>query len=184
MAETKTTYPMPNRPPKKYPQKDLHGRVRSGDLFYRDMRRFQEFYVNVFGWDMIRMPQSAGGAEAGAENPQLITASGPAQFAWEALTAGHIAIIGEWDPDESRKIRAPRIWMEMHSDPDVKTDDTLADIISHGGKVLYDNSGDPEVQDWARKFVLEDPAGNEVRLWKCSPSRTWEEPEAQRDDED
>ena len=54
MAEAeKTTNTYPYRPPKKYPQKDLHGRVRFGRIFYHDFERAQKFFVNVFGWDMI-----------------------------------------------------------------------------------------------------------------------------------
>lgn len=53
MSEEKKTNIYPYRPPKKYPKKDLHGRVRFGRIFYHDLPRAQKFFVNVFGWDMI-----------------------------------------------------------------------------------------------------------------------------------
>lgn len=53
MAEVKTTYPNPNRPPKKFTEKSLHGRTRLTVITYKDLRRFQNFYIHVFGWDMI-----------------------------------------------------------------------------------------------------------------------------------
>ena len=48
MSEEKTSV-YPYRPPKKYPAKDLHGRVRFGRIFYHDFKRAQKLFVNVFG---------------------------------------------------------------------------------------------------------------------------------------
>ena len=62
MAEEKTNV-YPYRPPKKYPKKDLHGRPRVMQMQYKDFKRFQKFYVNVFGWDMFELPETAGGAK-------------------------------------------------------------------------------------------------------------------------
>ena len=41
-----TSYP--GRPPKKFPDKSLHGRVRSAYIPYENLSRAQKFYVNVF----------------------------------------------------------------------------------------------------------------------------------------
>ena len=65
MAETRATYPNPNRPPKKFPKKSLHGRTRLTVVTYKDLKRFQTFYLNVFGWDAIEMPVAASGIPAG-----------------------------------------------------------------------------------------------------------------------
>ena len=49
-----TSYP--GRPPKKFPDKSLHGRVRSAYIPYENLSRAQKFYVNVFDWDMFALP--------------------------------------------------------------------------------------------------------------------------------
>ncbi len=180
MEGQKALYPNPARPPKKYPQKDLHGRVRGGSLYYRDFRRFQSFCINVFGWDMFEAPESVGGEKAGSEHPTLLIATGPSQYDYEGLTGGHILISGRWAPDGA----LPSIMMEMHSDPDIDPSDTLREIAEHGGRVLFDNSKEPGIQPWARAFIVEDPCGNKLNLWKCSASRTWDELETQRDAEE
>ena len=71
MEKGKTTYPNPNRPPKKFTAKSLHGRTRLYVITYKDLHRFQNFYINVFGWDMIEMPVAASGVPAGDEHPSL-----------------------------------------------------------------------------------------------------------------
>ena len=184
MDNSNTKYPNPDRIPKKYPQKDLHGRVRVSHMFYRDIQRFQQFYVNVFGWDMFRLPPAGGGTPPDSVTPTLCTTSGPAQHSWEASEPGHIVLIAEYDDREGEPIRSPYFWMEMHADPDVKANDTIAEIVSHGGKVTHSDGSDPSIPDWGKKFMLEDAAGNEIRLWKCSPSRSWTEPETQWDEEE
>ena len=54
-----TSYP--GRPPKKFPDKSLHGRVRSAYIPYENLSRAQKFYVNVFDWDMFALPSNVLG---------------------------------------------------------------------------------------------------------------------------
>ncbi len=184
MKSEKATYPNPSRPPKKFPQKDLHGRVRWCGLSYRDFRRFQKFYINIFGWDMFEAPESVGGEKAGSEHPTLAVATGPSQYDYEGLTGGHMLLMARWDPSTEGRPELPTVTMEMHSDPNIDPSDTLKEIASHGGRVLFDNSKEPGIQPWARAFIVEDPCGNKINLWKCSASRTWDELETQRDAEE
>ena len=74
MAE-KTTYPNPNRPPKKFTAKSLHGRTRLMVMTYTDLHRFMNFYIKTFGWDMIEMPEAASGIPAGDPKPCLLYTS-------------------------------------------------------------------------------------------------------------
>lgn len=79
MAE-KMRYPNPGRPPKRFTAKSLHGRTRAWVITYKDLRRFMDFYIHVFGWDMIEAPEAASGIPAGDPNPGLLAATGPAQY--------------------------------------------------------------------------------------------------------
>ncbi len=170
------TYPNPNRPPKKYPQKNLHGRVRWFSIFYTQFRRFQKFYIDVFGWDMHC------GKLGNEENPKGAgIATGPSQSDWEGLTPGHMLLAGT-RTDEFGKKMVPL--MEMNSDQSEDPSDTLREIASHGGRILFDNSKEPGIQPWDRYFLIADPSGNPWSLWKCSPSRSWTEPECMTDSED
>ena len=56
MSECKTEL-YPYRPPKKYFEKSLHGRVRGVMIPYEKYERAVMFYNKVFGWDMMRVPQ-------------------------------------------------------------------------------------------------------------------------------
>ena len=49
--------------------------------------------------------------------------------------------------------------------------------------VEFDGELPEEVEGWAASCFAKDPSGNELFLWKCPPSRTWEEPEAGYDEE-
>jgi predicted enzyme related to lactoylglutathione lyase len=68
--------------------------------------------------------------------------------------------------------------MEVHMD--VPFAETLADIEAHGGTVIGDRPKDA-TDDWVTSADLRDPAGNLLNVWKCPPSRTWDEPEADYD---
>lgn len=168
-AQNDTTYPNPNRPPQKYPQKNLHGRLRWYTIFYCKFRRFQKFYIDIFGWDMHC------GRLGAEENPiGAGVATGPSQSDWEGLTPGHM-LLAAHRSDEMPQKMVPLI--EMNSDQSVDPSDTLLEIASHGGRVLFDNSKEPGIQPWDRYFLVEDPFGNHLSFWKCSPSRSWTEPE-------
>lgn len=71
MAEKTNVYPY--RAPKKYPKKDLHGRPRFLLLSYNDFKRFQKFYVNVFGWDMFELPEAAAAQKKAATNRRFLS---------------------------------------------------------------------------------------------------------------
>ncbi len=185
MAE-KTTYPHPNRPPKKYPKKSLHGRTRLMVMTYRDLKRFQNFYIHVFGWDMIETPEAASGIPAGDPHPGLLMATGPAQYDYEGVTPGHMNLFVHCAPEASEKI-CPFMEIEM----EVPLEETIGKILGHGGKLILDKSKsalakplDDSKQSWQPHAVIEDPAGNYLYLWKCPSSRTWDELETEYDVED
>lgn len=160
-----------DRAPKKYEKKSLHGRVRYGQLCYNDFKRFQSFYVNVFGWDMFELPEAVGGVKKGSDNPSLIIATGPSYETWEGLNPGHMNMSANF---AEGKNGAPAFMMECHMDRPLKV--TAQEIIDHGGSLAGEI---PEEQDgWSSSLVVKDPSGNVLPMWKCPSSRTWEEPEA------
>ncbi len=185
MAE-KTTYPHPNRPPKKFPKKSLHGRTRLMVMTYRDLKRFQNFYIHVFGWDMIETPEAASGIPAGDPHPGLLIATGPAQYDYEGVTPGHMNLFVHWAPEAIEKI-GPFMEIEMEA----PLEETIGKILGHGGKLILDKSKsalakplDDSKQSWQPHAVIEDPAGNYLYLWKCPSSRTWDELETEYDVEE
>ena len=173
MSEEKTTV-YPYRPPKKYPAKDLHGRVRFGRIFYHDFKRAQKFFVNVFGWDMI---DAVFLGIDDYEHRPLFVATGPSQIGYEGLVPGLMNTRLYYDATGKEK---PFFMMEVHMDEPITN--TL------GGKVLHCNqsaaSDGNEDANWLSGADIEDPAGHKIFLWKCPASRTWEEPEAGYDKEE
>ena len=77
------------RPPKKYLKKSLHGRVRGMMIPYDEYERAKKFYVYVFGWDVMRVPQGVF-IEDTDERPSLMCATGPSQVSWEASQPGYV----------------------------------------------------------------------------------------------
>ncbi len=176
MAEKKTDV-YPYREPKKFTKKDLHGRTRIILANYSDFKRMQKFYVNVFGWDFFAIPEAAGGTPIGAEAPTVVAATGPSYGTWEGFIPGHMNMM----LSHAEKVERPMIWTEVHMDRPLK--ETVDDYVAHGGKCLTDLP-DSDEEGWTSQAVVEDPAGNRMTLWKCPPSRTWEEPEAGYDKEE
>ncbi|RZI94382.1 MAG: hypothetical protein EOO67_04780 [Microbacterium sp.] len=172
-----TAAPFP-RPPKKFPQRDLHGRVRTAMLTYQDLDRFKRFCVDVFGWDMFVLPETAGGVETGSQNPSLVLATGPSYETWEGIVPGHMTAMAHHDPTGDGH---PGLFMEMHMDRPIA--ETVAKIRAHGGTVLDEGPAD-EKDDWNSMITVADPSGNILTLWKCPSSRTWDEPESGYDKED
>ena len=170
MAEEKTNV-YPYRAPKKYPNKDLHGRPRFMLLFYKDFKRFQNFYVNVFGWDMFELPEAAGGMKKGSATPSLLIATGPSYETWECLNPGHMNCMANYVEGDLPK---PMPMAEIHMDRPVS--ETVGEMVRYGGSVVGELP--VETEGWACQAFVKDPSGNEFKLWKCPPSRTWEEPEA------
>lgn len=169
MSEINSQYPY--RAPKKYPKKDLHGRVRMLMMQYRDFRRFQNFYVNVFGWDLFELPEAAGGAKKGSDRPSLLIATGPSYETWKGLTPGHMNVMAFHTDDEPLP---PYPSMEVHMDQPYAM--TADEVISAGGTLLGELP--PDRDDWMVSAKFLDPSGNLMMLGKCPSSRTWEEPEA------
>ena len=170
MDEIKKTDTYPYRAPKKYPKKSLHGRMRFGQLCYQDFHRFQNFYVNGFGWDMFELPEAAGGVKKGSEKPSLLIATGPSYETWEGLNPGHMNMGAHYDPTPGTAV----FMAECHMDRPLKV--TAQEIIDHGGSIVGEV---PEEKDgWSSTLVAMDPSGNVIPFWKCPSSRTWEEPEA------
>ena len=71
---------------------------------------------------------------------------------------------------------------------DQPLDETLKMITDNGGKIITDKkrsafAKEPTDEGWLVTAVAEDLAGNLLYLWKCPPSRTWEEPETDYDRE-
>lgn len=169
MAETVNCV-YPYRPPKKYPKKDLHGRPRLMILHYKDFKRFQQFYVNVLGWDMIELPMPAGGEVPGSPHPGLICATGPSYETYEAVVPGHMNVIAHWAEGELPK---PTIFMEVHQGEPISN--TVEAVLAHGGSVVGEKPTDTE--GWVTNARIADPSGNEIALWRTGNSRTWTEPE-------
>lgn len=167
----------PNRPPKKYPQKDLHGRVRFGRIFYRDVGRAERFFKEVFGWDMI---DAAILGWDSYEHRTLFVATGPSQTGYEGLVPGLMNTRLMYDPTGDEK---PFFMMEVHMDEPIKT--TLDKVVAYGGEVIgYNQSANDDKNEdanWFSGAYIKDPAGHKIFLWKCPASRTWEEPEADYD---
>ena len=183
----KTTYPNVNRPPKKFTKKDLHGRTRLYCITYKDLKRFQTFYINVFGWDMIEMPEAASGVPAGDSHPGLLVATGPAQYDYEGVTPGHMNAFVHWAGGGDVQKMGPFMEVTM----DAPLEETIKKITDHGGKLILDTSKsviakplDDSKQSWQPQAVIEDPAGNYLFLWKCPSSRTWDELETEYDREE
>lgn len=181
----KTTYPHPDRAPKKFTKKSLHGRTRLMVMSYKECRRFQSFYINVFGWDMIEAPELASGVPAGDPHPGLLMATGPAQYDYEGVTPGHMNTFVHWAPGEIEQI-GPLAEIEM----DCPLEESIQKILDHGGKLILDKEKstlakplDDSKQSWQPHAVIEDPAGNYLYLWKCPSSRTWDELETEYDAE-
>ena len=129
MAEKTNVYPY--RAPKKYPKKSLHGRIRFGQLPYKDFKRFQRFYVNVFGWDMFELPEAAGGVKKGSDKPSLLIATGPSYETWEGLNPGHMNMGAHYAEHEENQV----VFMaECHMDRPLK--ETAREIIEHGGSIV------------------------------------------------
>lgn len=182
----RTLYPNPNRLPKKYPKMSLHGRTRGAAITYTDLRRFQTFYINVFGWDMIEMPEAASGKPAGDAHPGLLMATGPAQYDYEAVTPGHMNVFCHWSHTGAVQKMGP--FMEI--DMEAPLEQTVQRILDHGGKLILDRDLsvmakelDDSRQSWQPHAVIEDPCGNYLYLWKCPSSRTWDELETDYDKE-
>lgn len=169
----KTIPVYPYRAPKKYTKKSLHGRVRGMMIPYDEYERAKKFYVYVFGWDVMRVPQGVF-IEDTDERPSLMCATGPSQVSWEGSEPGHI-----WAQLVAReRCEKPQTFMEVSMD--IPLEKTVASLTDRGWKVV----GRTEIDgDWADFVVVEDPDGNRELLWKCPDSRTWDEPEAGYDKE-
>lgn len=185
MSDSKITYPNPGRPPKKFTKKSLHGRARLTCYTYTDLKRFQDFYINVFGWDAIEMPQAASGIPAGDPHPGLLIATGPAQYDYEGITPGHSMLFTHWAPE----VQQIGPFMEISMDDPLE--DTIQMLIDHGGTLILDKEKsvlakplDDSKQSWEPHAVVADPCGNYQYLWKCPSSRTWDELETEYDTED
>jgi hypothetical protein len=173
-SSTTDTYPY--RPPKRFPQKDLHGRVRFAQFGYKDFDRFKKFAVNVWGWDMFELPETAGGTELGEAKPSLLVATGPTYETWEGYLPGHMNAIVHYDPDGSKGYV---MMTEVHMD--VPLAETVDKLVAAGATLVGELP--PESDDWVTSVNIADPDGNVLNLWKCPTSRTWEEPEAAYDED-
>lgn len=183
--EQKATYPNPGRPPKKFTDKSLHGRTRLWVITYKDLHRFMNFYINVFGWDMIETPEAASGVPAGDPHPGLLIATGPSQYDYEGLAPGHMNMFAHWSAGELEKMGP---FMEI--DMECPLQETIQKMLDHGGELILDKTKsalakplDDSKQSWQPHAVIKDPAGNYLFLWKCPSSRTWDELETEYDAE-
>lgn len=160
----------PGRPPKRFRQRDLHGRTRFVNLGYKDLNRFIRFWIDLFGWDIMELAESSGGKPIGDEHPSLILATGPSYYDYEGLVPGHMNAMAHYCEDELDK---PDIVMEIHmyESPEV----TVGKVSAMGGRLLGDI---PEKNDWASMIHVEDPFGVKWTLWRCPPTRTWTDPES------
>lgn len=161
----------PGRAPKKYPRKDLHGRPRFGSIPYHDFKRFQRFWVDLFGWDMFELPEAAGGKTPGSDTPSVLIATGPSYETWEGVVPGHMNFMAHHAESESDVVG---FTMEIHMDEPVKC--TADNVVKHGGSMVGEIPEDKE--GWSTSLTIADPNGNVWSLWRCPSSRTWDEAEA------
>ena len=108
------------------------------------------------------MPKNVLGRCPDDATPDVICASGPAQFGWEGAVPGYMPAELIHKDDEMNK---PYVMMEVEMD--VSLQETLDRVVEKGGKII-DSKGE---------------AGNRLLLWRCPDSRTWEEPETDYDKE-
>jgi len=168
----RTTRIHPSRPPKKYPRKSLHGRVRGCFIPYEDPVRVRKFYLAAFGWDIFKLPPGVLGNNADDVNPNYWCATGPNTVVWEGIVPG-FCNAGLFHRASAKD--KPHVLMECDS-----IEKYTRKIEEKGGKVL---SGRDDTGDWANVALCEDPAGNRILLWQVPDSRTWEEPETGYDQE-
>jgi predicted enzyme related to lactoylglutathione lyase len=165
--------PYPNRAPKKYPKKDLHGRVRFMEMQYKDFRRYQKFWVDLFGWDMFELPEAAGGRKPGSAFPSLIIATGPSYETWEGVVPGHMNVMANHADDGAKECEL-KFSMEIHMDEPIKS--TADNVARLGGSLVGELP--EEKEGWVASLTIADPSGNIWNLGKCPSSRTWDEAEA------
>ena len=172
MFENRKGYP--GRTPKRYPNKDLHGRIRMGALPYKNVETFKKFYIDVFGWDMFVLKVPSNDEIQNITKPTIMVATGPSQITWEGLEPGLMNVTGTFNENNT----VPEmLLMEVHMDRPLQ--ETADKITALGGQVyvIEEHNEDGFVDG----ITFTDPAGNLIRGWKCPPSRTWEEPEADYD---
>lgn len=176
----------PGRPPKKFTKKSLHGRTRVAINSYKDLRRYQTFIINVFGWDMMELPEATSCRAPGDPHPGLLVATGPSQTDYEGATPNHMNMMVIYS--ELEDLEKPGSFFEVTMDDPL--DDTIQKMVDNGGKLITDRNKtffakepDDSKQSWEVSAVVEDPAGNYMYLWKCPSSRTWEELETDYDKE-
>ena len=121
---------------------------------------------------MFELPVTAGGNKKGSDAPTVVCATGPSYETWEGLNPGHMNCTVSKAPDG--KVGTPTIFMEIHMDRPVA--ETVQQMIDYGATLIGDLP--KESDGWVSQAFIKDPSGNEFKLWKCPPSRTWEEPEA------
>jgi hypothetical protein len=78
------------------------------------------------------------------------------------------------------EVAKPVPFTEVHMDRPLA--DTIREMVAAGGS--YEGELPEEAEGWAGQAFVKDPSGNILLLWKCPPSRTWEEPEAGYDKEE
>lgn len=180
----------PGRPPKKFTRRSLHGRTRILCFAYRNFKRMQKFYIKVFGWDFALCAPFIYGTEKDSETPCVVAATGPAQASYEGLLPGYANALMHYTGRIDGTMESPGFLTEVDMDTPLK--DTINKIEKYGGRLIRDKKEycwaveDPndDIQSWSISAVVEDPAGNPIFLWKCPPSRTWEEPETGYDGPD
>ena len=161
----------PGRPPKKYPKKSLHGRVRFGTIYYRDFRTFQKFYTDLFGWDMFELPVAGGGKELGSDQPDVIIATGPSYETYEGLVPGFINVFGKKKTKERDKAV---FLMEIEMDEPVSV---TGDMVKRYGGTVISEIPEPDIPGASMHITYTDPSGNVWDGWRCPDTRTWDEAE-------
>lgn len=160
------------REPRKYPRKDLHGRVRFGNIYYKDFKRFQRFWVDLFGWDMcVTSKSSSVGGTDDMEHPDVIIATGPTYESWEGRIPGHMNMISHYAPGELPDVN---FTTEVHMDEEMQV--TADKVLTLGGRVI--GKVQKNIPSQSQFLNIQDPFGNLWPMWKCRDSRTWDEAES------
>ena len=108
----------------------------------------------------------------------MIIATGPTQPDYEGSVPGHMNAFVHWAGDRNEE---PGTFIEVSMEQSVI--ESVRALTDAGGTLVLDTAESAhatpvrEEPGWLIDAVVDDPAGNRLYLWKCPPSRTWEEPE-------
>ncbi len=150
-------------PPRHFPERSRHGRIRRFVLSYDDAKVSRDFYKDIFGWDIFECEGTD------PENPLMYCATGPGNANWEPSVPSFIYGYLRAKKDDVTGTD-PLYMIEVDN-----MEETLKKVAAFGGKVLREPY-EENSQLWA---VIEDSEGFSWYLWQTPDTVTWDEPESQ-----